>query len=63
MSNATALSWAGIRDLRIFVYLGFSWLLHLGIWGIPMLPGHGIGGKYAQLQQQLEKCVPSSIGY
>lgn len=51
-----------IKDLRIFVYLGFSWLLHFGIWGLPY-PGHGIGGKYAQLQQQLEKCVPSSIGY
>ena len=51
------LQWAGIKDLRIFVYLGFSWLLHIGIWGIAGVPGHGIGGKYAHMQQQLKECV------
>jgi hypothetical protein len=33
------LAWASIADLRIIVYLGFSWLLHIGIWGIPGVPG------------------------
>jgi hypothetical protein len=52
--------------LTLFVYLGFSWLLHIGIWGIPGVPGHGIGGKYAQLQQQLKECacngsIPGSV--
>jgi hypothetical protein len=55
------LQWAGIADLRIFVYLGFSWLLHIGIWGIPGVPGHGIGGKYAQLQQQLKECAGNGV--
>jgi hypothetical protein len=52
--------------LTLFVYLGFSWLLHIGIWAIPGVPGHGIGGKYAQLQQQLKECacngsIPGSV--
>lgn len=49
-----------IADLRIFVYLGFSWFLHFAIWGFPY-PGHGIGGKFAQLQQQLDECIDADI--
>lgn len=54
------LSGVGVADLRILVYLGFSWLLHFGIWGIPFVPGHGIGGKYFQLRQQLANCLVDS---
>jgi hypothetical protein len=50
------LRWARITDLRIFVYLGFSWLLHIGIWGIPGVRSHGISGKYEHMRKQLETC-------
>lgn len=50
-----------IRDLRVFVYLMFSWVLHFFIWGIPGVPGVGIGGKYAQLQEQIDKCGNGAI--
>jgi len=51
------LSGLGVRDLRLGVYLGFAWLLHFFIWGVPFLGWTpGIGGKYAQLRSQQEAC-------
>lgn len=51
----------GIPDLRVFVYLLFSWVLHFIIWGLPGVPGVGIGGKYAQLQAQIDTCGQGAI--
>jgi hypothetical protein len=50
---------SGIRiaDIRLWVYLFFSWALHIAIWGIPNYTAFGIGGKYSLMQRQLDKCV------
>jgi hypothetical protein len=54
---------SGIRiaDIRLWVYLFFAWALYIAIWGIPNFTGFGIGGKYSQLQQQVDKCVKTMI--
>lgn len=39
------------RNLRLYVYLGLSWLLHLLIWGVPPLTAWGIGGNYYRTQR------------
>lgn len=39
------------RNLRLYVYLGVSWLLHLLIWGVPPLTAWGIGGNYYRTQR------------
>jgi hypothetical protein len=42
------------RNLRLFVYLGLAWLLHLLIWGLPIsvwVVRWGIGGQYYQTRE------------
>jgi hypothetical protein len=46
-----------VADIRIWVFLFFSWALHIAIWGIPNVTGFGIGGKYWLMRKQLESCV------
>lgn len=58
LSNGKFYQAFGVRDVRLGVYLGFAWLLHFFIWGSPfsgVTPG--IGGKYAQLREQLKSCA------
>lgn len=45
-----------VHDVRLVVYLGFAWVLHNLIWGLPYAAQNGIGGKYSLMQQQIDQC-------
>ena len=40
-----------VHDIRLVVYLGFAWVLHNLIWGLPIFAQNRIGGKCTLLLQ------------